>query len=149
MATKFNFDRVKEKIATMEKDLPPLLANDARNYFLNSFKQQGWEGRQWKEVKRRIEGTNEYKYPKKKDLGRRKRPILIGKGSTKLRRAVADSIESDSWPIIRLVVNLIYAARHNYGLDGMPKRTFMTNSKKLREKLLSRIKTESRKIWQA
>lgn len=147
---KFKFQNLKNAIIHMKDTLPTLLANDAKNYFSRSFLNQGWEGRAWPEVKRRIKGTQEWKYPKKKDLGRRTRPILVGKGSTKLRRAVANSarVEPQNWPVIRLVVDLPYAARHNEGLDGMPKRTFMADSKGIRVVITRRIKNEMKKLWQ-
>lgn len=124
----------------MKSLLPEKLANQSRNYFVKSFSDQAWEGKAWPEVNRRKKGTPEYKYPKKKDLGRRTRPILIGKGSTKLRRAVANSIRVKSWPVVRLVVDLPYARRHNEGLKGMPKRKYMGDSKLLRAKQVKTIK---------
>lgn len=133
MASKFTFDRVYRALDEVKRTLPEKCANLARNHFSKSFIEQGWEGKPWKEVNRRIPGTVEYKYPKKKDLGRRRRPILVGKGSTKLRRAVANSIRVMSFPTVRLVVDLPYARRHNEGLDGMPQRKYFGNSKKLHE----------------
>lgn len=131
---KFNFGKVAQAAKKLREELPVKLANQARNHFSQSFLNQSWEGNPWKEVNRRIPGTNEYKYPKKKDLGRRTRPILIGNGSTKLRRAVANSVKTGlvKWPIVRLVVDLPYARRHNEGLKGMPKRHFMGDSNLLR-----------------
>ncbi len=137
---KFKFGAMKAKIVRLKKELPIILANNAQNYFVQSFTNQGWDGSAWKEVNRRIEGTKEYKYPKSKDLGRRTRPILIGKGSTKLRRAVSNSIRNKTWPIVRLLVDLPYAKRHNEGLDGMPKRTFMKNSPQLERQQKEKIK---------
>ena len=139
MEDKFKFDQLKARIATMQHDLPIALANQAQNYFVSSFTKQAWDGTPWQEVKRRIPGTVEYKYPADKDLGRRTRPILIGKGSTKLRRAVASSIRTTAWPIIRLVVDLPYAKRHNDGLNGLPKRTYMGQTKELTSMQLQMI----------
>lgn len=132
---KFGFADLKKNIDVMKKELPLLLANDAQNYFSKSFLNQSWEGKQWQEVQRRIPGTNSYKYPKKKDLGRHTRPILVGKGSTKLRRAVANSarLNPQVWPIVRLVVDLPYARAHNEGLGKMPKRKYMGDSKELNQ----------------
>lgn len=136
MESRLNFDKLKKNIEILKRELPVRLANTAQNYFLQSFQKQGWEGKKWEEVQRRISGTNAYKYPKKKDLGRRRRPILIGKGSTQLRRAVANSARTGvtQWPIVRMIVGLPYAKRHNEGLKGMPKRKFFGDSKELRKK---------------
>ena len=57
--TKFGFNAIKEKIRAMKEDLPVQLANQAQNYFVGSWKQQGWDGQAWKEVKRREQGTPE------------------------------------------------------------------------------------------
>jgi hypothetical protein len=148
MEDKFKFGKLKENISKMRNDLPRVLANESQNFFSKSFTDQGWEGKSWQQVKRRIPGTPEYKYPKKKDLGRRRRPILVGKGSTKLRRAVANSIRVTSWPIVRLIVDLPYARRHNEGLDNMPKRKFMGESNRLKQKHLATIKKFIRNLWQ-
>lgn len=126
MANKFNFDRVKVNMQRLKTELPVILANDAQKFFVDSWRQQGWEGKDWPEVKRRIPGTREYKFPKTKGLGRRTRAILVKSGA--LRRAVGHSIRSKTFNNIRLVVDLPYAARHNEGLEGMPRRTFMRDS---------------------
>lgn len=137
------FQQIRSNIVVMKEKLPTLVANDTKNYFSKSFINQAWNGKQWKEVKRRIPGTPEYKYPKNKDLSRRTRWILVGKKSTKLRRAVANCarVRPQSWPHVVLIVDLPYARRHNEGLDGMPKRQFMGQTVELRNKQTNRIKT--------
>lgn len=145
--SKFKFGQLKTRIQILKYDLPELLANDARKYFLKSFINQAWEGVPWQEVNRRIPGTPEYKYPKKKDLGRHTRPILIGKGATKLRRAVANSIKVNVFPKVRLVVDLPYADVHNQGLGRMPQRKFMGDSEGLRKIHRARIKKTMDKLW--
>jgi hypothetical protein len=145
--SKFNFDRVVENMQTVNRDLPVLLANQARNYFLDTFTLQGWSGDKWKEVQRRTPGTPAYKWPAKPKASSRSNPILIRTG--KLRRAVRNSIREASVTRVRLVVDLVYAKRHNDGEDGMPKRKFMGNSpilmKMQRELIDQKIKTVWRK----
>jgi hypothetical protein len=119
---KFKFGELKQNIERMKRDLPIILANDSMNYFVKSWDDQGWDGEAWQTPKRRIDGTPEYKYPKFRDLGRRTRATLVKTGT--LRRAVSMSVRSQTFTSIRLVVDLPYAARHNEGLDGMPKRQF-------------------------
>ena len=144
---KFGFGEIKRKIAAMKEELPKVLANQAQTFFVKSWANQGWEGQPWKEVKRREEGTPEYKYPKRKDLGRRTRAILVGKGSGRLRRAVGNSIRSAAFDRIRLVVDLPYAAVINDGGAHMPERSFMKDSITLRAMQETKIKQFTDKVW--
>lgn len=132
----------------MTHELPVILANQAQNYFVASFTKQGWDGVGWKEVKRRQEGTSEYKYPKLKGLSRRTSPILVRTG--RLRRAVSNSIKSETFQSVRLVVDLPYAAAQNDGVSGhnLPRRHFMGNSPILRDQQQLKIKSYINKTWQ-
>lgn len=129
MSNPFRLDRVKKNFEQLKIDLPKVLANEAQEFFVKTFNQQGWEGKGWKEVKRRIEGTPEYKYPKKKGLKRRTSPILVRTG--KLRRAVGNSIRVATFSMVRLSVSTPYAIYHNEGTDTLPKRRFMARTRKL------------------
>lgn len=129
---RFKFDIIGKEFKTQALNCMRTMAMANKNYFLKTFKVQGWDSEQWKEVNRRIAGTKEYKYPAKKGLRRRTRPILVGKGS--LRRAVNSSIKSVSPTRVRFVVDLPYAAIHNEGLrmrNGapMPRRQYMGQNK--------------------
>ena len=141
----FKLGKLKQNIAVMKDTLPVQLANVAQNYFTASFTQQGWDGGQWKEVKRRIPGTPEYKYPKFKGLSRRTSPILVRTGA--LRRAVSNSIRSATWRSVRLVVDLPYAAAQNNGSGNVPQRKYMGNSPVLIEKQKLKIKQFVDKAW--
>ena len=134
---KFNLDEVAAKMETVKVELPILLANQAQRHFVASWQEQGYEGAQWKEVKRRIAGTKEYKYPKYKGLSRRTLPILVRSGA--LRRDVNNRtggfIRSKTWSLVRLVsdtkdakTGLMYSSFVN------EKRTFMADSPGLRMK---------------
>lgn len=147
MSNKFGFDKVAKAMEQAKQDLPRLLANQAQNHFTSSFEAGGWDGAPWKEVKRRQEGTPEYKYPMRKGLARRTKPILVQSG--KLRRAVSMSARVVTWQRIQLVVDLPYAERHNQGKDGMPKRQFMGDSTILRGEQLKLINDYMQKVWQA
>ena len=131
----FRFGAILRAKELMKRELPLLLANQAQNYFVKSWADQGWDGVKWKEVKRRESGTPEYKYPKFRDLGRRTRAIMVGgvynKKGEHLRNQVARSIQTVSFPLIRLAVYSPYAERHNDGLNGMPRRRFMGQTIKL------------------
>ena len=144
MDNKFHFGRLLTNLNVMKRELPILLANQAQNFFVRSFTQQGWDGEHWQEVKRRIEGTPEYKYPKFKGLSRRTSPILVRTG--RLRRAVSNSIRSATWQSVRLVVDLPYAANQNEG-DTVPRRHYMGNSPLLVAEQQLKIRTYINRIW--
>lgn len=143
-----SFENLKNQIFAMKRTIPVLLANQAMNYFLSSFDKQGWNGESWQEVKRRIEGTPEYKYPLHSDLGRRTRAILIGKGSTRLRRAVNNSVKIAEFPTVLLEVDLPYARVHNEGnpARGIPKRQYMGQTAELTKMQIELINSEYAKL---
>lgn len=132
-------------------DLPKKIAGLVRSYFIGSFRRQEWDGKPWKEVQRRIEGTPEYKYPKKTQLSRRTNPILVGtykgrSGGT-LRRAVNNSIREQNWNTIRLGIDVEYAKYHNEGTDKLAKRQFMGDSKELRKQIKGKLELEIKNIF--
>lgn len=137
----FNF---KKKIAEIEKKkrtLPKQVGNIAKNHFLDSFKKQGfvdnsldpWAARKTKDKSDRRNPNSRRALLVK--TGQLRRSIRVG-------RASWDRIEVGSFGIK-------YAARHNQGLAGMPKRQFIGESgqmnRKIREKIRSEIKNAFRK----
>jgi len=144
-SNRFNFDQVKQNLERTKRELPVRLAKQAENFFTASFTKQGFDGRKWKEVNRRIPGTYEYKYPKSKGLTRRTKPILVGTGA--LRRATSNSIRNATWSIVKLQVDLPYADAHNEGDGNMPKRTFMKQTNELTVMQDKTIKTAIDRIW--
>jgi phage gpG-like protein len=125
---RFKFDVIGEDLKKGSTAMMREIAMAQKNYFVDSFKRQAWDGKKWQEVQRRIKGTKAYEYPKKRGLKRRTRPILVGRGS--LRRAVNSSLKSVTPNRVRFQVDLPYAAIHNEGLrmaNGgmMPKRPYM------------------------
>lgn len=137
--SQFKFDRVLQNMEQLKRELPPVLANQAQNYFVQAFTAQGLGGKKWKEVQRRIPGTKAYKYPKNKGLSRRTKPILVETG--KLRRAVSNSIRQAQFDKIRLVVDLPYADRQNQD------RPFMADTNELRSKQRTTIINYIDKVW--
>lgn len=145
--SKFNFQQVIKNIKAIKRDLPRLIANDAQNYFLKSFRQQGWNGTPWKEVQRRIKDTPEYKYPKFKGLSRRTKPILQGKTGF-LRREVSNlagrariTYSAYNFTVtLKMNENIVpYAKYVNYGNEKMVSRRYMGDSPELRAILRRRI----------
>lgn len=150
MANKFNFDRVKRNLDRVKKQVPTILANQAQNFFVESWKKQGWDDngvKQWAVPKRRVPGTPEYEYPKKRGLSRRVKPTLVKTG--RLRRAVSHSIRQKTFNTIKLAVDVPYAQYHNEGTNRLPKRQFMGDSRTLRKMQLLTIYKEIDFIWQA
>ena len=145
---KFNFSEVLSKLKNTDISLD--LANTAKNDFLDNFRQQGFGTSKWKEVKRRQDGTKAFKYPKTKDLGRRTRAILQGKGSGRLRKDVANSVSTghrNNNMSYSLVVDNEYAGYHNEGSGNLPKRQFVGTTERLNKKLLQKISSRLNNIW--
>lgn len=139
---RFGFGQVRLNIERMKIDLPVVLAKQAEGFFTDSWAKQGWDGQKWKEPQRKIPGTYAYKYAKP---AARTRATLVQTGA--LRRAVSNSIRSQTFNSIRLVVDLPYAAAHNDGEGSMPQRTYMKDSPILRIKQQEKIKQFTDSVW--
>lgn len=143
--SQWNFDKVKRQLEQTKRVLPVRLAKQAENHFTESFTKGALDEHKWKEVNRRIEGTYEYKYPKKKGLSRRTSPILVRTGN--LRRKVSRSMANATWDGVRLVVDLPYAKAQNEGTDDIPARPYMKQTNTLAKKQVDLINNEMDKIW--
>lgn len=106
MANKFGFDKVLNNMDRLKKNLPVQLANQAKNFFVDSWKKEGWDDGTLKKWPARSV-TN------KKNKGR---ALLVKSGA--LRRAAGQSIRSQTFNLIKLTVALPYAAVHNDGYNG-------------------------------
>lgn len=149
--SKFGFDVMLKDFERLKVTLPPKVGNKAQLFFVRSFTRQGFpegDSKKWQEVKRRIKGTDEYKYPKRKDLGRRTRAILVGKGSGRLRRAVGNSLKTARFDNISFSVETPYAVYHNEGVEdkNLPKRQFMGSSAELDRTVMDMLTKEMDKI---
>ena len=148
MASQFDFKRVQLRLQQAEKGLSLAMANVAKNEFLDNFRQQGFDGRKWKEVQRRIAGTKAYAGDK--DKGKRTRAILQGKGSGRLRKDVANSVANgrkNSELSYTLIVENNYASYHNDGTSKIPQRQFVGMTEKLNKKILNKINEKLSQIW--
>lgn len=145
MHNKFHLDKVLEKFKKVKQDMPKVLANQAQNFFSQTFNKQEWENTSWPEVNRRRPGTKEYKYPKNKGLARRTRAILVKTG--RMRREVGNSIREATFNRIRLAVAAPYAEFQNYGTGKIPKRKFMGSSNRLSKLHLELIKKSMRQCF--
>lgn len=145
MLTKFNFDDVIKRLQKVKTDLPVVLANTTKNYFMReNFDKQQFDGTAWKDVLR---------HKKKGGSSRNRSAALVQSG--KLRRAVENSTDIVSWDKISFKVrDVAYAGVHNDGLHAgrgagftMPKRQFMGDSVGLRKVQLEKINQFVDKIW--
>lgn len=143
--SKFNFDTVLKNIEQTKRELPKKLANMTQNYFVLSWKKQGFDNKDWKEVKRRIPGTPEFKYPMKKGLSRRTKPIGVQSGE--LRRRVANSVIVADWDRIKLLVDLPYAEAFNGGTEHQAARPFMGQTDDLTGKQTKMIEQHFNTAW--
>ncbi len=140
----FQFQKISDGI----KNIPILLANETRKYFIEAFKNQEWDGKPWEDVKRRQPGTPEYKYPKNKGLGRRTSAILVRTGT--LRRAVNNSITETSMKGFKIKVSVPgeYASYLNDGTNKMPSRKFVGHTQELEDRQRKIFDREFEKVWQ-
>ena len=144
--SKFNFDKIAKNMQELNRTVPVLLANAAQKEFVANFQRQGFDGEKWQEVNRRIKGTREYKYPKKKGLSRRTKPILIMSGN--MRRKASSMIRQVTSKKVRMILDLPYAAAHNYGTDKITQRQFVGQTKQLTAIQTDIINKEVDRIWQ-
>lgn len=147
MANKgWKLEQMETNMKVFYKGLSHELGNESRNHFVDSWRNQGFTDRslrKWKEVKRRIQGTKEYKYPKKKGIGRRTRAILVKSGN--LRRSVR--ILEYAKKYVVLGSDLAYAGVHNAGSDTMPKRQFVGRSHALESRMQKIITNRVNKMF--
>lgn len=135
---------LKKNILAIKKEI----AIEALNHTKEKFKEGNgqWEGEKWKEPKRK-EGPFKRQKRYKGKLGYKtgftprdaKRATLIGKGRKKLGNSFRKQIKGNT---VRIYSKVVYAKRHNEGLDGMPKRQFIGDEKALIEKLDKIIKSK-------
>jgi len=135
--SKLGFDKALKNIQRVQRELPKVIANDTKNYFLNTWREQGHEGDPWEEPKR---------WQKKNPTRRDKSAILVQSGA--LRRAVANSLKVATWEKIYFdVTDVKYAGYNNYGTEYIPPRPFMVHSFKLQKKQLDKIQSYFKKVW--
>lgn len=151
MEDKFKFGQLKKNIEQMKKELPVVLANQAQNYFVKSWDDQGYDGKGWQDVKRHDKNTPEYKYPIGLQARKLSSPILVGvykgrSGGT-LRRAVSRSIRKTTFTSVLLKVDLKYAAAQNEGNGNLQARPFMKESPILTQMHREKIKQYMSNLW--
>lgn len=144
----FKFKITKRLFAQQKRTLPISLGNIAKNFFLDSFRRKGFTDFN---LKRWI--------PRRKRLAKGRVSATLIEPATliktgKLRRSIR--VTPTTFRKTRIFTNLVYAAIHNFGLQGkawgkhpfkMPERKFLGNSKVLERKLEQRILKEVNKVF--
>ena len=137
MASKWGLKEKLTELQRMKSTLPTKLANEAKNHFLQSFRDGGFTDRSLSKWKPRKVNT-------KNNIGR---GILVKTGN--LRRSIKVRYVSFDKVIIGSY-GLDYAATHNYGLNvrgfKMPKRQFIGNSVQLENRMKKMVNSDFGKI---
>jgi phage gpG-like protein len=118
---KFNLKQIEKGGRTAMERSIILIGNEAKNFFVNSWRLQGFEDRT----------VQKWVPRKKQDKKRAGRAILVDSGD--LRRSVIREPVNKSQLSVKISTDLHYAKVHNEGEGKMPKRQFMGNSYKLNE----------------
>jgi phage gpG-like protein len=136
MPKQVDFYAMKRRLVTLKQTLPRLLARDMVNHSKKAFRDQGFTDdafTAWQ--KRKTQNRADRRTAAR-------RAILIDSGA--LRRSIRS--KSVNFREIRVgSYGIVYASRHNRGLDGMPKRQFIGRSKVLTDKMTKRVRNEFRK----
>ena len=114
--SKFQFEIVLKKFERVKKELPLQVANTTKNFFIKeNYNKQQYDGKKWKDVKRRGGKSR-----------RSNSAILVQTG--RMRRAVANSLKKATFDLIEFNVTeatakggFNYAAVHQFGYNGTVK----------------------------
>lgn len=137
--SKFNLGKLQQGGRTAMERSIILIGNEAKNFFVASFRKQGFENR-----------SVEHWKPRKKEDNRKGRAILVDSGD--LRRSIIREPVNKSQLKVKISTDLPYAKIHNEGgtmKNGgkMPKRQFMGDSYKLNELCKKIIVSQLDKIF--
>jgi phage gpG-like protein len=120
-SNKFNLGKATQGGRTAMERSIILIGNEAKNFFVSSWRKQGFENQ-----------TIDHWKPRKKETKRSiGRAILVKSGD--LRRSIVREPVNKSQLSVKISTDLDYAKVHNEGLGKMPKRQFMGDSYKLNE----------------
>lgn len=139
----FHLDKKSKQFAEFKKNFLIKESNEIKNFFLKSFRNQGFTDihlEKWKEVKRRQEGTPEYMYPKKKKLSRRTKAINVNTG--RLRKSIRVKSATEK----KVVVGSVGVDYAQYVNESRP---FMGKSKVLKDKIKKKLVVEMNKIFKS
>jgi phage gpG-like protein len=136
----FKFDKMKNDVSAFKRRVVKIVANEAKNHFLEGFEKGGNRGGGMTDASRggwvpRKAQTSE------RDLTR---AILVDKGN--LHRDIAVRENTFAKTVIN-VIHIPYAIYHNEGISGrLPKREFIGKSTELEKKILVIVENELKKV---
>ena len=133
-SNKFNLKQAEQKARKALEAAIVDVGNTAKVFFVESFRKQGFDDKSVQKWK-----------PRKVADKRAGRAILVKTGD--LRRSIIRNPANRAALSIKISTDLVYAARHNNGLKGMPKRQFMGDSYNLNEKVKAVIVKRLDKVF--
>jgi phage gpG-like protein len=142
-SNKFNLKQAEQKARKAMEAAIVDVGNTAKVFFVQSFRKQGWDDKAVEKWKPRKKKT--YKTKSGKTVDDTTRATLVKTGD--LRRSIIRDPANRAALSIKIHSDLDYAARHNNGLKGMPKRQFMGDSYNLNEQVKKVIVKRLDKIF--
>ena len=131
---KFNLKQAEKKARKALEAAIVDVGNTAKTFFVENFRKQGFDDKNVQKWK-----------PRKVADKRAGRAILVKTGD--LRRSIIRNPANRAALTVKISTDLAYAARHNDGLKGMPKRQFMGDSYNLNEKVKAVIVKRLDKVF--
>ena len=133
----FNFEEKIKEIQKLEKTLPKVIGNMAKNHYLKGFRDGGF-------TDRTLDPWAKRKRPNKADRrNSRSRALLVDKGH--LRRSIR--VVRATWGRIEVgSTGIPYAGYHNKGSGKLPRRQFVGRSKVLNDKIIRIIQTKIKAV---
>ena len=144
----FKLKLTKRLFKAQKRTLPVILGKVAKNFFLATFRKGGFTDVGFKRWT-----------PRRKRLGKGRTSPTLKEATTltksgRLKRSI--KVRPATFKRIRIFTNLVYAAIHNFGLQGlafgkhrfkMPERPFIKDSKVLERELERRAFREIDKVF--
>lgn len=129
-----------EKLKANRMKLAGSISLLAEKHFRANFLNQGFDGKKWQNVQRRIK-------PTKRDIrtGASTRAILYGKKAGVLSKSIYGRVRS--WDKIVIGTTVPYAKYHNEGTEKIPQRKFIGDSEILNKKIVNLITSQINKIF--
>lgn len=130
----------------MNEDIPKIVANKAVSMFKKNFREEGFFGTKWKDVKRRTNPPKNSRHPA--DALRR---ILTGR-SANLGRSIRFRVDTGKAIIYS---DLPYSSAHNDGTNNagrnrnvhIPKRQFLGDHEQIRDMVQTTINQQLKSIF--
>ncbi len=126
---KYKFAQYIKGYNKFKKEIPLIIANNSKNHFLKGFTQGAQRGGGFTDTSR-----GGWKKRQKETRLSARKGILIKRGILRAFIRTRSILEKRFERIVIGVRGIRYAARHNEGLDRMPQREFIGDSRVLDKK---------------